>query len=129
MIGGMNNRAMVNFQDTNSDGYLTLQTTAHQNYAGQDADRNRARLDPDGVGQLQRPVPAPEGQYRRHRGPDRRLRQAFRVAEHQSQGGHLSAYNHIHKKTDMDYVRLQGDLGAASQWTTPPTPMPMSTRP
>ena len=31
-LGGITNRALINFQDTNSDGYLTYQTTARQNY-------------------------------------------------------------------------------------------------
>src|ERR1700748_470033 len=30
-LGGINNRVLVNFEDANSDGYLTLQNTARQN--------------------------------------------------------------------------------------------------
>ena len=34
------------------------------------------------------------------------------LADHQSGGfGTYAPYNHVHKKTDLDYLRLQGDLG------------------
>ena len=35
----------------------------------------------------------------------------YALQNHQSHAGTYAPYNHVHKKTDMDYVRLQGDLG------------------
>ena len=74
---GLNNRALVNFQDTGSDGYLTYQTPSRQNYLV----KTQTELAPgwtltalanyNGLFQHR------ERQQRRHPGPDRRLWQAI----------------------------------------------------
>ena len=110
-LGGMTHRVLVNFQDTNSGGYLTFQSTAHQNlllktqtdiapgwtvtffanYNGLFQNLN------DSAGE----TPAQINAYGK----------TFALQTTNPNAGTFIGFNHVHKKTDMDYVRLQGDAG------------------
>ena len=109
--GGMTSRALLNFQDTNSAGYLTLQSTAHQNYLV----KTQTQLNPnwtltflanynglfqnleDNAGETAAQVNA--------------FGERYALQATNPKAGNYAPYNHVHKKTDMDYMRLQGDLG------------------
>ena len=110
-LGGLNNRAMVNVQSTNSTGFLTYQgsnaknvlvktqteiapgwtLTGFANYNGLFQNLN----DNAGI------TPAQITTF----GKNYALQTTNPLA------GNYKAYNHVHKKTDMDYLRLQGDVG------------------
>lgn len=108
---GINNRAMVNFQDTNTGGYLTLNSSGAQNYLV----KTQTDLAPgwtltafaDYNGLFQQlednagTTPAQLVAYGKN----------FALQNTNPNEGTYAAYNHVHKKTDMDYLRLQGDLG------------------
>ncbi len=110
-LGGLTHRAMINFQDTNSFGYLTLQSSAAKNilvktqtdlapgwtltlFANYNA-LFQTLEDNDGV------TPAQILAYGKN----------FALQNTNPAAGTYAPYNHVHKKTDMDYARLQGDLG------------------
>ena len=111
-IDGINNRVLVNFQDINATGYLTLQSTAHQNLLV----KTQTDIEPgwtvtffanynglfqnlnDSAGETAAQVVA--------------YGKTFALQRTNPNAGTYVNYNHIHKKTDMDYVRLQGELGA-----------------
>jgi len=110
-LGGLTNRALVNFQDTNTAGYLTYQSSAAQNYLV----KTQTELAPgwmltafanfNGLFQVLNDnsgaTPAQLNKF----GKDYALQITNPAA------GSYAAYNHVHKKTDMDYLRLQGDIG------------------
>lgn len=110
-VAGLNNRAMVNIQDTNTGGYLTLQSSAAQNYLI----KTQTDLAPgwtltafaDYNGLFQQlednagATPAQLVAYGKN----------FALQNTNPNLGTYAPYNHVHKKTDMDYLRLQGDLG------------------
>ena len=109
-LAGVSNRAMINVQDTNTGGYQTYQASAAKNlliktqtelapnwtltffgnYNGlfQDLEDNA------GV------TPAQITAYGKNYG----------LQENNPAAGNYKGYNHVHKKTDMEYVKLQGDL-------------------
>ena len=109
-VAGTNTRALVNFQDVNSEGYLTLQTTARQNvlvkvqnefapgwtittfanYNGLFQHLN------DNNGATAAQINA--------------FGKNFALQNTNPNEGTYQAYNFISKKTDMDYVRIEGDL-------------------
>ena len=108
---GLNNRLMVNFHDTNTSGYLTLNSSAAQNYTL----KYQAEIAPgwtatvfgsfnglfqqveDNAGETAAQVVAYGKQ--------------FGLQNTNPAAGTFAAYNHVHKKTDMDYLRLQGEIG------------------
>jgi iron complex outermembrane receptor protein len=109
-LGGFTNRLMVNFQDTNSAGYLTHQTSAAQNYMVKD----QLQIAPtwtvtffanfNGLFQgLEDNSGATAAQLVAY-GKD------YALQTNNPAAGTYYAYNHVHKKTDLDYVRLQGDV-------------------
>ena len=109
-LGGTTNRALVNFQDTNTDGYLTYQSSAAQNFLV----KAQSEFAPgwmltffgDYNGLFQQlednngATPAQLVAY----GKD------YALQENNPRAGTYAPYNHVHKKTDMDYLRLQGDV-------------------
>ncbi len=108
---GFNNRAMVNFQDTNTGGYLTLNSSAAQNYLVKTQTdiapgwTVTAFADFNGLfQQLEDNEPATPAQIAAYG-------KNFSLQNTNPNAGTYAPYNHVHKKTDMDYVRLQGDLG------------------
>jgi len=109
-LGGFANRLMLNFQDTNSAGYLTHQTSAAQNYMVKD----QLQIAPtwtvtffanfNGLFQgLEDNSGATAAQLVAY-GKD------YALQTNNPAAGTYYAYNHVHKKTDLDYVRLQGDV-------------------
>ncbi len=110
-LGGLTNRMLLNFQDTNTAGYLTYQSSAAQNYLI----KTQTELAPgwtltafanfNGLFQVLNDnagaTPAQLTAY----GKD------FALQINNPAAGSYAAYNHVHKKTDMDYLRLQGDIG------------------
>jgi iron complex outermembrane receptor protein len=110
-IAGINNRAMFNFQDTNTGGYLTLQSSAAQNYLV----KTQTDIAPgwtltafanfNGLfQQLEDNEPSTPAQLVAYG-------KNFALQNTNPNAGTYAPYNHVHKKTDMDYLRLQGDLG------------------
>jgi len=109
-LGGLTDRLLVNFQDTNSAGYLTHQTSSAQNYMV----KNQLQIAPtwtvtffanynglfqgleDNSGATAAQLVAFGKNY---------ANQITNPAL-----GNYYFYNHVHKKTDLDYVRLQGDV-------------------
>ena len=110
-LGGMTNRAMVNLQDTNTSGYLTYQASAAQNILL----KTQTDLAPgwtltafanyNGLFQtLNDNAGATPAQLTTF-GKD------YALQINNPAAGTYAPYNHVHKKTDMDYLRLQGDVG------------------
>jgi iron complex outermembrane receptor protein len=110
-LGGTTNRAMVNLQDTNTGGYLSHQSSAAQNYlikAESDfAPGWKATLFASYNGLFQ--------QLEDNSGATAAQLVAFgkdyALQINNPAAGTYAAYNHVHKKTDMEYLRLEGDLG------------------
>jgi len=109
-LGSVTDRLLVNFQDTNSAGYLTHQTSSAQNYMV----KNQLEVAPNwtvtffanfnGLFQgLEDNSGATAAQLVAY-GKDYSLQTTNPAA------GSYYFYNHVHKKTDLDYVRLQGDV-------------------
>jgi iron complex outermembrane receptor protein len=110
-VGGVTNRLMANFQDTNTAGYLSYQSSAAQNYLL----KTQTDLAPgwtltafanfNGLFQVLNDnagaTPAQLAFFRKD--------YALQITN--PAAGTYAAYNHVHKKTDMDYLRLQGDVG------------------
>ena len=110
-VGGFNNRVMVNFQDTNTGGYLTYQASAAQNYLV----KTQTDIAPgwtltafanfNGLFQtLEDNSGATAAQIITY-GKD------YALQTNNPKAGTYAAFNHVHKKTDLDYLRLQGDIG------------------
>jgi iron complex outermembrane recepter protein len=110
-LAGLNNRLMLNYQDTNTAGYLTHNSSAAQNYAvkfqTEFAPGWTATLFGTYNGlfqQLEDNAGATAAQITTY-GKD------YALQIDNPKAGTYAPYNHVHKKTDMDYLRLQGDLG------------------
>ena len=110
-FGGVTNRLLLDYQDTNTSGYLTHQSSAAQNYTvkfqTEFAPGWTATLFGSWNGlfqQLEDNAGATAAQITTF-GKDYALQTTNPAA------GTYAAYNHVHKKTDMDYLRLQGDIG------------------
>ena len=110
-VAGITSRALVNYQDTNTGGYLSLQSSAAQNYLV----KVQTDIAPgwtltafanfNGLfQQLEDNAGATAAQLIAYR-------QGFALQKTNPNAGTYAPYNHVHKKTDMDYLRLQGDLG------------------
>jgi len=110
-LGGTTNRAMVNLQDTNTGGYLSHQSSAAQNYLikaeSEFAPGWKATLFGSYNGLFQ--------QLEDNSGATAAQIVAFgkdyALQINNPAAGTYAAYNHVHKKTDMEYLRLEGDLG------------------
>jgi iron complex outermembrane receptor protein len=110
-LGSLTNRVMVNLQDTNTAGYLTYQSSAAQNVLL----KTQTELAPgwtltafanyNGLFQVLNDNSGATPAQLTTFGKDYALQITNPAA------GSYAAYNHVHKKTDMDYLRLQGDVG------------------
>jgi iron complex outermembrane receptor protein len=110
-LAGHDSRLMVNYQNTNTAGYLTYNSSAAQNYTVKfqteiapgwtatlfGSDNNLFQQLEDNSGATAAQVTAYGKDY------------ALQI--NNPNAGTYAPYNHVHKKTDMDYLRLQGDLG------------------
>ncbi len=109
-LAGLNSRAMINFQDTRSKGYLTLQGSNAQNLLV----KTQTNLAPgwsltffanyNGLFQTLNDnagiTPAQINTFGKN----------YALQDTNPSAGNYAAYNHVHKKTDMDYLRLRGNL-------------------
>ncbi len=109
-IGDTNTRAMINFEDANSDGYLTLQSTARQNLLVKVQNEFApgwtvtAFANYNGLFQhLNDNNGATAAQITT-------FGQNFALQNTNPNAGTFQAYNYIAKRTDKDYVRVEGDL-------------------
>ncbi len=107
---GVNNRLMVNYLDTNTAGYLTYNGSAAQNYTVKFQTEFAPGWTATVFGsynglfqQLEDNAGATPAQLVSY-GKD------FALQINNPKAGTYAPYNHVHKKTDMDYLRLQGDL-------------------
>ncbi len=110
-LAGLNNRLLLDYQDTNTAGYLTYQSSAAQNYTV----KFQTEFAPGWTAtlfgtynalfqQLEDNAGATAAQITTY-GKD------FALQINNPAAGTYAPYNHVHKKTDMDYLRLQGDMG------------------
>jgi len=110
-IGGVNSRAMINFQDTNSAGYLTFQSSAAKNITI----KTQTDIAPGWTMTLFGSYNALFQNLNDNDGITSAQIVAFgknyALQTTNPAAGNYAPYNHVHKKTDMDYMRLQGDLG------------------
>jgi iron complex outermembrane receptor protein len=108
---GVTNRLLINYQDTNTAGYLTHNSSAAQNYSL----KYQAEFAPGWTAtlfgsynglfqQLEDNAGATAAQIAAY-GKD------YALQTNNPAAGTYAPYNHVHKKTDLDYFRLQGDLG------------------
>jgi len=109
-VAGIDNRVLLNFQDTNTGGYLSLNSSAAQNYLV----KTQTELAPNWTltlfanynGLFQQlndnagATPAQIIAYGKN----------FALQNNNPALGTYAPYNHVHKKTDMDYLRLQGEI-------------------
>jgi iron complex outermembrane receptor protein len=112
-LGAVTDRLMLNFQDTNTAGYLTHQTSSAQNYLV----KNQLQVAPTWTVTF----------YANFNGLFQGLEDNSGATAAQlvtfgknyanqitnPAAGNYYFYNHVHKKTDLDYVRLQGDVTSA----------------
>jgi iron complex outermembrane recepter protein len=111
-LGNTNTRALINLQDISSDGYLTYQNTAHQNalikIQNQFAPNWTVTVFANYNGLFQHlndnngVTPAQIVTFGKN----------YALQKTNSALGNYSEFNQIQKKTDIEYLRLQGDLGA-----------------
>jgi iron complex outermembrane receptor protein len=108
---GVNNRLLINYQNTNTAGYLTHNSSAAQNYTL----KYQADFAPGWTAtlfgsynglfqQLEDNAGATAAQITAY-GKD------FSLQTTNPNAGTYAPYNHVHKKTDLDYLRVQGDIG------------------
>jgi iron complex outermembrane receptor protein len=109
-LAGLNNRLLLNYQDTNTTGYLTYNGSAAQNYTLKyqldvapgwtatlfGSDNNLFQQLEDNAGT----TPAQAATYGKN----------FAMQFDNKAAGTYAGYNHVHKKTDLDYLRLQGKM-------------------
>jgi iron complex outermembrane receptor protein len=110
-VAGINNRVMVNYADTNTGGYLSYQSSAAQNYLVKTQTEIAqgwtltAFANFNGLfQQLEDNAGATAAQIVAYG-------KEFALQKNNPNAGTYAPYNHVHKKADMDYLRLQGDLG------------------
>ena len=110
-VAGINNRVMVNYADTNTGGYLSYQSSAAQNYLIKTQTEIAqgwtltAFANFNGLfQQLEDNAGATAAQIVAYG-------KEFALQKNNPNAGTYAPYNHVHKKADMDYLRLQGDLG------------------
>ena len=110
-LGGLNNRTMINFQDTNSDGYITYQSSAAKNILI----KNQTKLGNNWTLTLFGSYNALFQNLNDNAGITAAqvvtYGKAFGLQVTNPAAGNYKAYNHVHKKADMEYARLQGTLG------------------
>ena len=110
-LAGMTDRLMLNYQDTNTDGYLTLNSSAAQNYTV----KFQTEFAPGWTATLFGSYNGLFQQLEDNAGATAAQITAygknFALQNTNPNAGTYAPYNHVHKKTDMDYLRLQGEIG------------------
>jgi iron complex outermembrane receptor protein len=110
-VGGHTVRTLVNFQDTNSAGLLTLQSTSHQNLLLKTSIQLNSDWTLTALGNYNGLFQNLEDNAGETAAQVNSFGRRFALQSFNPQAGTYAPYNHVHKKTDMDYLRLQGDLG------------------
>jgi len=108
---GMTNRVLLNFQDTNSAGYLTLQSTSHQNYLVKTQTQLSSNWTLTLLANFNGLFQNLEDNAGETAAQVNAFGERYALQNTNPKAGNYVGYNHVHKKTDMDYARLQGDLG------------------
>jgi iron complex outermembrane receptor protein len=108
---GINSRLLLNYQDTNTAGYLTHNSSAAQNYTI----KYQADVAPGWTATLFGSYNGLFQQLEDNAGATAAQITTFgknyALQIDNPKAGTYAPYNHVHKKTDLDYLRLQGDLG------------------
>ena len=113
-VGTLTMRALVNLNDTNASGYLTFQNTARQNALVKveadiaDGWKLTAFANYNGLFQHVNDNNGETAAQITNYG------KAFGLQTNNPNSGTYQAYNPEGKKTDMDYLRLQGAIGSVS---------------
>ena len=110
-LGGMSSRLMLNYQDTNTHGYLTNQSSAAQNYLV----KYQVDFAPGWTATLFGSYNGLFQQLNDNSGATAAqlitYGKNYALQNGNPKAGTYAPYNHVHKKTDLDYLRLQGDVG------------------
>ncbi|HMH65661.1 MAG TPA: TonB-dependent receptor [Rhizomicrobium sp.] len=110
-LAGLNNRLLLNYQDTNTAGYLTHNSSAAQNYTV----KFQTDIAPGWTATLFGSYNGLFQQLEDNAGATAAQITTFgknyALQIDNPKAGTYAPYNHVHKKTDLDYLRLQGDLG------------------
>ncbi|MBA2590555.1 MAG: TonB-dependent receptor [Alphaproteobacteria bacterium] len=110
-LAGFNSRLMINYQDTNTSGYLTYNSSMAQNYTV----KFQTELAPGWTATLFGSWNGLFQQLEDNAGATAAQLTTFgknyALQIDNPRAGTYAPYNHVHKKTDLDYLRLQGDLG------------------
>jgi iron complex outermembrane recepter protein len=110
-LAGLNNRLMLNYQDTNTAGYLTHNSSAAQNYTV----KFQTDIAPGWTATLFGSYNGLFQQLEDNAGATAAQITTFgkdyALQTNNPAAGTYAPYNHVHKKTDMDYLRLQGEIG------------------
>jgi iron complex outermembrane receptor protein len=114
-IAGVNNRLLLNYQNTGTAGYLTHNSSSAQNYTV----KYQADVAPGWTATLFGSYNGLFQQLEDNAGatPAQLVTYGknFGLQTDNPKAGTYAPYNHVHKKTDLDYLRLQGDLGNGIQ--------------
>ncbi len=112
-LGSVTDRVLFNFQDTNTAGYLTHTTSAAQNYLV----KNQLEIAPNwtltAVANFSGLFQGLEDNAGSTAAQITAFGKNFGQQIDNSKAGTYYFYNHVHKKTDVDYLRLQGDITPA----------------
>ncbi|HWU56124.1 MAG TPA: TonB-dependent receptor [Rhizomicrobium sp.] len=110
-VAGVNNRVMANFQDTNTGGYLSLQSSAAQNYLIKTQTEIAQGWTLTAFGNFNGLFQQLEDNSGATAAQLVAFGKDYSMQKNNPAAGTYAPYNHVHKKTDMEYLRLQGDVG------------------
>jgi iron complex outermembrane receptor protein len=110
-VAGITNRVMANFQDTNTGGYLSLQSSAAQNYLIKTQTEFAPGWTLTAFGNFNGLFQQLEDNSGATAAQLVAFGKDYSLQNNNARAGTYAPYNHVHKKTDMEYLRLQGDLG------------------
>ncbi len=110
-LAGFNNRLLLNYQDTNTAGYLTHNSSAAQNYTVKFQTDIASGWTATLFGSYNGLFQALEDNAGATAAQLVAFGKDYALQINNPAAGTYAPYNHVHKKADMDYFRLQGDLG------------------
>jgi iron complex outermembrane receptor protein len=109
-LAGHDTRVMLNVQDTNTLGYLSLNSSAAQNYLI----KAKTELAPNWTLTLFANYNGLFQQLEDNAGATAAqivvFGKNYALQNGNPKAGTYAPYNHVHKKSDMDYLRLQGEI-------------------
>jgi len=110
-VGGHTVRTLANFQDTNGTGLLTGESTAHQAFLLKTSIQLAPNWTLTAFGTYNGLFQNLEDNAGETAAQVNVYGRRFAMQYFDPQAGTYAPFNHVHKKSDMDYLRLQGDLG------------------